>query len=162
MPVRTASVAGRSLIAAFLLAAVAAQPILADDLTDARGNEGNLGSGAIYDPQTPEDYGVARSHIDPETGVEVAGATTSAASASVLAAMNVDMDETVVISGKAVHGEGDLLLLDTFNGPAVLRLPYQNLNGNTIAEGSEVQAVGVPSSNGILIVVHLAVWPAED
>jgi hypothetical protein len=154
------SVARRSLIAACVVAAMAAQPILADEPVDARGNSGNMGSGAAFDPQTPEDYGLEHSIIDEETGDDVAGATTSTASASVLAAVDADMADTSVISGCVLHGEGDLLLIETFTGQAVLQLPYSDEFGMPIEVGSEVQAMGIPLDTGIFTVIHLAVWPA--
>ena len=63
------------------------------------------------------------------------------------------------IRGTVLHGEGDLLLLDTGEQWAVVRLPEGNrLPASAVPLGTEVEALGLPSGEGILDSVHATLW----
>lgn len=72
--------------------------------------------------------------------------------------------ETVVLGqaavrGTVLHGEGDLLLLDTGERWAVVRLPEgSRLPASAVPLNTLVEAVGLPSGEGILDSTHATLW----
>jgi hypothetical protein len=68
---------------------------------------------------------------------------------------------TSVVRGTVIHGEGDLLLLDLGGDQAVVRLPDNSalrLPGQSVSEGSLVEAVGTPTAAGVLESLRVTIW----
>ena len=177
---RLASALLASALACAALPSLAAAQPASDPPTDARGNTGNYGSGAVFDPQTNHEIAAAQGGLAAdETGVEVAGVQAGADSAVVLSGPvrpfwrivppTTDPDRPIgpqevqglsAVRGSTVHAEGDLLLLDTGDGQAVVRLPDAGVPAEAVPLGALVVAVGPTSGNGILESQQVTIWPA--
>jgi hypothetical protein len=147
-----------------VLAAVAAvaawSPAAAQQQTpmpvDELGNTGDVGSGAVYRPETPEDLAqsgapVQINGVDPVVLPPGMGTDTQVAPGEQL------------LRGPILHAEGDLVLIWLADQPAVVQLPAGVDNLGPFGPYSLLQAIGTPGGSGTFQARQILLWatPAE-
>jgi hypothetical protein len=151
-----ALLAGLAAVAAVALSSPAAAQQQTPMPTDELGNAGDVGTGAVYRPQTPED--LARSGAP----VQIRGVDPVALPPGTDTATQVAPGEQL-LRGPILHAEGDLVLIWLSDEPAVVQLPAGVDSLGAFGPDSLLQAIGTPTGSGTFQARHVVLWatPAE-
>jgi len=124
------------------------------DGQDMLDNHGDIGTGAVYSPQTPQQL------AQTGTPLEIEGITPVVLAAGVDEPAQPASGE-LVLRGPVLHMEGDLVEIWLDSRPAVVRLPPGTLVG-AIPAYSLLEAVGPPSDSGVLEARRVTLWLAPE
>jgi hypothetical protein len=118
---------------------------------DELGNTNDVGTGAVYRPQTPED--LAQSGAP----VQINGVDPVALPPGTDAETQVAPGEQL-LRGPILHTEGDLVLIWLADEPAVVQLPAGVASLGPFGPDSLLQAIGTPSGSGTFQARQILLW----
>jgi hypothetical protein len=123
---------------------------------DELGNTGDVGSGAVYRPQTPEDL------VQSGAPVQINGVYPVVLPPGTETETQVAPDEQL-LRGPILHAEGHLVLVWLADQPAVVQLPAGVDSLGPFGPDSLLQAIGAPTGTGIFQARQILIWatPAQ-
>lgn len=120
--------------------------------TDELGNQGDVGTGAVYRPDTPEDLMLSG---DP---VQINGIDPVAFPPGSDADTQVGPGEQV-LRGPVLHAEGNQVLIWIQDTSMVVELPPSVPSLGAFGPYSLLQAIGTPSPSGVFQARQVLLWP---
>lgn len=117
-----------------------------DSGTDALGNTDDVGSGAVQQPQTPQEL------------MNTGAATMPPGPPTLVVGAPAPVDSDTVLLGPVLHAEGNLALIQLDNKRRVVELPGGALPMAGIPAGSLLEAWGPATSDDVFAASGASLW----